>query len=280
MATGAVQKVLLKTGAAYDVPIGIVSGGSWGEDANVTTRTGIGGVGVIVPGVQIYKTSFDVAPVNVNCLANKVLRASYPAGALPVVALDVGDNELNIPLDSWVCNSLEASLEKEGALQLSYEFWSVGKPTKGTGNAAAYAPPLTTCEWYNAAAQLGATAIEFEKISFSAGNNLIPRPVLNTAAVGSRRYPVALDVGDEVVTANAVYYANPSHDLSLDPLPLATLVLAAPTSNATPVTITFTGTNMKVTDWSSSFVDGSAQKLYDVNYALNHNSGGFAITVV
>ena len=278
MATGAVQKVL--TGVAYDVAVGIVAGGSWGEDGNTTVREGIGGVGVIVPGLNVYKTSFDVLPVDASCLADKVLRASYPVGALTAVPLDVGDDELNIQEAAWLCNSMEASMDAEGALQISYEFWTRVKPTKSTGSAETYAPVKTTAEWYNAAATLAGSPADFKSLSFSVQNNLIVRPSLDTAAADSRRYPEGLEPGPEVVTATAVYNADPDHDLELDALPTATVVLTASTSNDTPVVITFTGTTMKVLNWSSQFVQSGTLKEFSVEYGLDHNSGGFAITVV
>ena len=281
MATGAVQYVL--TGASYDTAVAIVSGGSWGEDANVATREGIGGVGVIVPGLQMYRASFDVVPVDANCLLDKVLRASYPAGALTAVQLELGDDELGIQDGGWLVDACEFAMSVEEPLSISYDVVTPSKVTKTSGAGEVgfpgYIPGDTTVEWYNGDVTIGGSSYDCRAITGRVRNNLMPRPTLDTKTSGSRRYPEALDVGPEEVELTAEFWASPDHDLNGDDLATATIQVQGQTSAASPKTITLAATTTKVVNWETSFVDAREQKVYTVSYRLDANSGDFSIAI-
>ena len=276
MATGAVQYVL--GGAGYNVPISIVTGGTWGEDGQPQVRSGIGGVGVVLAGPALPKVALNLMPTNAACLLGSVLRTVYPTGAPPNVPLEVGDNEWGEQLAAWKIDTAEIACEVEGALTANYAMIGAGKPTETAGGAS-YTPVKTTYEWYRGSVTVGGAAYSCRAISFSVANGLIPVYSLDDKVAASLRYPDSIDVGPEVVTADAEYWADPDHDLSGDDLPTATLVLIA-VNNAYPAsTVTVTGTSMKVVSWETGPVDSNAQKIYKASYALDHNSAAFTITV-
>lgn len=281
MATGAVQYVL--TGAGYDTGVSIVSGGSWGEDANVSVREGIGGVGSIVAGMQVYQANIEVLPADANCLLDKVLRSSYPAGPLASIPLEVGDDELGIQDAGWLVDGCEFGLSVNEALFVRYDLVTAGKPTRTLGSNEVgfpgYAPLGTTAEWYKGSVSIGGADYQCRALTGRLTNNLFPRPTLDSRSAGTMRYVDAIDVGPEEVEVTAEFHAPPGHDLSGDDLATASIQVQSETSASPSTTITFSIADARVVSWSAPLVSAREPRVYVATYRTDVNSGSFSITM-
>ncbi len=271
IATGAVQEAYV--GTTYQTALGIVTGGEWGDDAKLVLREGIGGVGTYVAGLMDPGATLDIIPVDSNCLLDKVLRASYPVGALTAFKLHIGDDANGRYGAAWYVDSADISMSVENALAVKYALRHDGKFTTGT-NANTYSSPKTTFEWYRGAVTVAGSAAQAISFSASVKNNLIQRPTLDSKVAASLRYAAALDVGPQEVEVSVEFLTDPALNLTGDALATATVVCTA--NNGTG-TYTFTMTSGKVSKWSSALADSKKHKTYAVTYVLDHNSSAFTI---
>lgn len=265
----------------YTNPIvGQLLGGQWGEDINMQERGGIGGAGVNVPGAQFAAARVQYLPVETtNYLLDKVLRASYPNGAMTSITLEVGDDELGIKSTAWNVHEAELTMEAEAALQANLLLHLLsGKHTREAGAGSHAACAGTTFEWYRGHAKVGTANAGLRRVSFTVRNNLVPFWSLNDVAAASARFPEYGNKGNEIVRIAAVYLVDPDENLSLDEMQaIGTLVGTCINDAAVAQTITLTATTPQIHSWSTAPAAHDALKTYDVALGLNPNSGAFTI---
>ena len=274
MATGAVQFAL--GGASYDTPIGLVDGGSWGEDTQAAVEESIGGIGEIVAGPALPTASLSYRPVSTDSLLLSIIRASYPAGIPAYIPLHVGDGERGIKSLYWLCNTAELACEAEGSLTVDMELLLMGKPTFTSGGGDHSGVAVTTLRWYRGSVKVGTSNMEARAARFKVDNGLIAGYTLDAGTSASLRYPDSYDIGAEKPDITCEYYAYPSHDLSGDEITTADIVMICNTVSD-GFTVTVTATGAKVIDWSTGPVLSDGRLLYSVNYRMDWNSGAFTI---
>jgi hypothetical protein len=268
-ARGGVQRAF--TGESYDTPIGIVTGGEWGDDTSSKVVTGIGGTGVVIPGPQTTLAKLNVVPVNNACLLDKVLRTSYPAGLPTAFPLAVGDSTGSRTASAWYIDTAEMELKVGDALAVSYGVAAFpGKPTT-TALSGAWAPPKTPLMWLEGKVWLDGADCDAESCKISVKNDVLAQFSLNAKTDGSRRHPDGGDSGAEKVEADIVFFTDPGHDLLGDDLDTATIILQAANQATSPTTYTFTAAGGKATTYKSSLVDGDARRMYTVHYQYDYN---------
>lgn len=282
MANGAVQYAF--TGDTYTTPIGIVTGGEWGDNAQPITIEGIGGAGVIVGGPMQAEASLEVAPVDANGLLDKILRTTagtyggYPAGEPPAFKLHLGDDASGIISAYWQVASATINFAVGDVLKASYKLISSGKPTRGV-NATVYTIPQTPFVWHDGSVTLDAGTAEVVSCELSIENGLAAYHTLNAKSENSRRWNDGCDSGSEIITANLTMRENPGHELDEDELEEADIVLTAVSMAGSPLTATFTLTNAKPTVQNTRLVTAGAVREWTVTYNADPNEGALTINV-
>lgn len=278
-ATGIVHYIL--GGGSYDTPVGLDPGGRWGEDINVQKRGGVGGVGVNVPGAQVSAIDATFIPVDANCLLDKVIRASYPNGALTSVSLEAGDDELGLRSSAWKVQRAVVTVEAEAALQMALMFvLASGKHSRTSGGGNHSSCPLTTFEWYRGHCKIAGSNAGIQRAEWTLENNVVPQFSLNEVASGSERFPEYGPIGNEIVSLALTALTDRSVNLTNDELQTVASVVATCVSNAgSPVTATITSTTPSVTAWDTS--PSAHDALKQISYSMIHddNSGNFALSV-
>ncbi len=279
MATGAVQYVF--GGVGYDQPLGIVSGGEWGDDANPITVEGIGGVGVIVPGPVAARATLEIAPVDEHCLLDKILRVAgtyggYPAGLPPAVPLHLGDDASGIISATWRISSATVRLAVNDVLRVSNNLVAVGKPSRGV-NAAEYDVPRTPFVWHDGHVHVDDDDCNVISAEFSIENGLDPAFTLNEKSAGSRRWNEDIDVGPEVIGVTLVFRENPGHELDGDALETADLLLTVQNLAETPLVATFEAEGGKVVGQSTSLQTGGGVREWTARYVFDYSTEALSI---
>jgi hypothetical protein len=268
-ATGIVHYML--GGGSYDTPIGLEPGGRWGEDINVQARGGIGGVGVNVPGAQISAVEASYIPVDANCLIDKILRASYPNGALTAIPLEVGDDERGMQSASWNANRAEIITEAEAALMLNLALLlTSGDHTRTAGGGDHSTCPKTTFEWYRGKTQIGGANAGVRRAAWTVENNIVPFYSLNNVVAGKQRFPEYGAKGNQMVSLAIVALQETAVDLTSDEMQAVGNVIATCINDAgSPVTITITSTAPDAFAWDTGASAHDALK--EINYSLGHD---------
>ncbi len=266
MPTGAIQYAF--TGASYDTAVGIVTGGEWGDDTAAKKVSGIGGMGVVIPGAQVTNVSMDVVPVDANCLLDKILKSSYPGGMPTGFPLSVGDDDAAHAGALWYIDTAEIDLSVDEALSVSYGIMYPGKPTT-TANTATYAPPRTPLLWCEGAVTLDGADCDAESVKISINHGLMARHSLNQKTNDSRRHPDGADAGPEVIEVTLECFEPGGFDLLGDDLPETDLVVTAASQGSTVTTWTFTLSNCKVVSAKSSLVGPDERRMWTL--VLQHD---------
>jgi len=282
MASGAVQYAF--TGDTYSTPIGIITGGEWGDNASPITIEGIGGAGVIVAGPTQAEATLEVAPVDNNGLLDKILRSAgtyyggYPAGEPPAFKLHLGDDASGIYAATWQVASATINFAVGDVLKVSYKLIASGKPSRGI-NSNEYTVAQTPFVWHDGSLQLHSDDAEVVPCQLSLDNGLKAYHTLNSKTAGSRRWNDGCDSGSEVITCNLTLRENPGHALDADELEEADIVLTAVSLATTPLTATFTLSNAKPTVQNTRLVAATAVREWTVTYNADPSSGALTISV-
>jgi len=283
MATGAVQYAF--TGDDYKTPLGIISGGEWGDNANPIVVEGIGGAGAIVPGPTQAEATLEVTPVDTSGLLDKILRSAgtyggYPAGKPPQFKLHVGDDADGIYCSTWQVSGATVNFAVGDVMKVSYKLIATGKPTRGV-NANTYTVPKTPFVWHNGSVQVDGADCEVTACELAIENGLTAYHTLNSKTAGSKRWNDGCDSGSEVITCNLTFRENPGHALDGDALEECAIVLTALSLADTPLSATFTLTDAKPVTQNTRLVAAGAVREWTVQYQLDHNvSDGLVIAVV
>jgi len=272
--TGAVQYALWSPdgfGTAYSV--GKVISGQRGLDARPQGRRSIGGQETIVGGLMVPRLLFTYLP-ETPALLTYAKRVAYPAGPLPELSFEAGTDAEGLRLMAAKCNRFELELAVEEALRVEMDWWSPAQPTVTSG-ASMLPVGAPTFEWYRGVVVTAGATYAAQRIRFILNNNLIPVASLDAKPEDQRRYPDELVEGHEEISISADYLADPSHDLTGDELPAATIQLTAANGLQT---FTITAADAVPVRWLQPFeVDDLI--LWRVEYRLPANSGNLTMTV-
>ena len=270
--TGVVQAAMV--GGSYNTPVGIVTGGTWGEDTQAVVRTGIGGVGTWKAGAALPTVSgLTYFPVDTNALTDEVCRATYPNGTHSSCYLKVGDSEKSIAGTAWYVNRTDISCEVDGAVQMTQDLLLFGKPTISTG-VEVPTTPKTVYTWYNGECQVGGANKGIRAFKLSVDNAYQAFYSMNSKTDGSYRYPEYGVQGAEKVELSLQFLAWPTMDLSDDVITtLGTVVLRMVNDATSAKTLTVTVATPKIISWQSGVVDNDTLLTYDAVLRLDYNSG-------
>jgi hypothetical protein len=268
--------------AGYDTPIGQLLSGRWGEDVNVQERGGTGGTGTMVGGQQATVIDgLTYLPIDKDsCAIDKILRASYPNGALTDIPLDVGDDERGIRSAVWEAQRTVMTIEAGAAFQMALTaLLTTGKHTRTGGGLDHSSCPKTTFEWHRGHVKIASSNAGLRRCAWTVDNRIVPFWSLNEVASGSERFPEYGVKGNEMATLDIVALVETAADLTADELiTVATVIGTAVNAADTPETITITSTTPEVYAWDTGPTAHDALK--EINYRMGHdaNSGNLAIS--
>ncbi len=269
-ATGLVHYALTGT-----TPIGILLGGRWGEDISVQERGGIGGAGTNVPGAQFSAIQVQYLPVDSSCLIDKILRASYPNGAMTAINLVAGDDEVGISSAAWQAHQASIKMEANAALEMNLTAYLLsGKPTRTAGGGDHSTCAKTTFEWYRGSAKVGGVNAGLRSVEFQISNSLVPFWSLNYVNTGSERFPEYGVKGNESTRIAAVYLVDHAENLTNDEMQTIGTLIATVVNNAgSPKTITVTATTPQMHSWETGPTAHDQLKAINASLGMDINTG-------
>jgi hypothetical protein len=252
-------------------------GTKWGKGAPSVTRGALDG-DIRAGGPLLPKANVNLFPTDVGtCLLDSVLPASI--GALPPdLALTLGHSAASVVGTAWKVNTVEFTLEVNGALELNYEIVAAAAPTDCVGGAPANRIK-TMFEWYNATVT-GETAKAIRRVTGRIGNNIAGVYSLLEKDDGERRFPDGLEAGPLTCSADVEYLeasgVNPDADeLAEGDLEIVAVNVADP---AQSITIAITG--MKIPEEAFEAAAKAEFGRFTYPYELDDNElASIAITL-
>jgi len=277
MANGLVEYAL--GGVSYDTPVGIITGGRYGQDVNAEKRSGVGGVGTWKPTRHDPSVRLDYLPVDVNGLLTSILRASYPDSQPTSIPLEVGDDEYGQQGATWKVATAELNWAVGAAFSVGLDLLYFGKPTETSGAGDHSGCPKTTFECYRGTVQLDGSDMTLRSLKVNVDNQYEPLRSGNSKAATAYLYPESGTIGAQVVTATGEVMVMHGEDLSGNEIPATTgnIVATAVSDADSPLTTTLTLVTPHVVSWEKAFTDNRGNKIYTVQYALDDSDDGITI---
>ena len=270
--SGLFQYLLFGTAAAT-TSTGVVDGGDLRMDPQVRRRLGLGGQdskrgGVVAPGgaAQFYITNTNVT------LAQALLRASYPAGALTTLEIEGGTDEWGY--DYSTCVLVQGKLECPAgdAFKASVE-WGCLTPAAAAGGTAVVEGAVGMDD-YDFVASFEGDEYGVKGFSIPLNNNVSFMRSMDTAVAGAIRHPDHYIYGVEELTVELTAgrpLDNTTLNLWGDVLPNDLGIVLTGTGPSHIATLTLT--NLTPTAPGFNFVDNNNQSLWTYRFMGNANLG-------